>query len=90
MDRSTLAIHAGRGPRTPGGALNPPLVLASSFHGGDYAREQGAPTWEAFEEALGALESGRSVAFASGTAAAAAILLVLLARRLPPKPTDGS
>ena len=51
MDRSTLAIHAGRGPRVRGGPLNPPLVLASSFHGGDYAREQGAPTWEAFEEA---------------------------------------
>ena len=44
MDRSTLAIHAGRGPRTPGAPLNPPLVLASSFHGGDYAREEGAPT----------------------------------------------
>ncbi len=77
MHRSTLAIHAGRGPRTPGGPLNPPLVMASSFHGGDYAREQGAPTWEAFEEALGALEGGRAVAFASGTAAAAAILETL-------------
>ena len=53
MDRSTLAIHAGRGPRAPGAPLNPPLVLASSFHGGAYAREEGAPTWEAFEEALG-------------------------------------
>ena len=77
MDRSTLAIHAGRGPRTRGAPLNPPLVMASSFHGGDYAREEGAPTWAAFEEALGALEGGRSVAFASGTAAAAAILETL-------------
>ena len=52
-------------------------MLASSFHGGDYAREEGAPTWAAFEEALGALEGGRAVAFASGTAAAAAILETL-------------
>ena len=77
VDRSTLAIHAGRGPRAVGAPLNAPLVLASSFHGGAYAREEGAPTWEAFEEAVGALEGGHAVAFASGTAAAAAILETL-------------
>jgi len=71
---STVAIHAGRGPRTVDAPLNPPLTLASSFHGGKYAREQGAPAWEAFEEAIGALDGGRSVSFASGMAAATAIV----------------
>ncbi len=35
MHRSTIAIHAGRGPRVTGAPLNAPLVLASSFHGSD-------------------------------------------------------
>ena len=77
LDRSTVAVHAGRGPRTTGAPLNAPLVLASSFHGSGYAREEGAPSWEALEQAIGALEGGSSVAFASGTAAAAAILETL-------------
>ena len=74
---STVAIHAGRGPRTPDAPLNPPLTLASNFHGGGYAREQGAPAWEAFEEAIGALDGGRSVSFASGIGAATAIIETL-------------
>jgi cystathionine gamma-synthase len=77
MDRSTIAIHAGRGPRVAGAPLNAPLVLASSFHGGDYAREEGSPSWEALEEAIGALEGGACVAFSSGTAGAAAIIDIL-------------
>jgi cystathionine gamma-synthase len=77
LDRSTVAIHAGRGRREPGAPLNAPLVLASSFHGSGYAREEGSPSWEAFEEAIGALEGGSAVAFGSGTAAAAAILETL-------------
>jgi cystathionine gamma-synthase len=77
MDLSTVAIHAGRGPRVDGAPLNAPLVLASSFHGGEYAREEGSPTWEALEEAIGALEGGSCVAFSSGTAGAAAIVETL-------------
>jgi cystathionine gamma-synthase len=77
MDRSTIAIHAGRGPRVAGAPLNPPLVPASSFHGGPYAREEGSPGWEPLEEAIGALEGGACVAFSSGTAAAAAIVETL-------------
>jgi cystathionine gamma-synthase len=77
MDRSTIAIHAGRGSRTSGSPLNAPLVLASSFHGDTYAREEGSPSWAAFEEAIGALEGGSAVAFSSGTAGAAAILETL-------------
>lgn len=71
---STVAIHAGRGERLEGNPLNQPLVLASNFHGGAYAREQGSTAWEPLEEAIGELEGGRSVAFASGVAAAAAIV----------------
>jgi cystathionine gamma-synthase len=77
---ATVAVAAGRGPRLPGGPLNPPLTGASAFHAlgeVDYARE-GHPTWEAFEEAVGALEGGRAVAFSSGMAAVAAVL-----RRVP-------
>lgn len=66
---------AGRPPRTPDGPLNPPLVLASTFHAGGpvaYGRD-GNDTWSAFEAALGALEGGPCVAFASGMAAASAV-----------------
>ena len=71
----TWAVIAGRGAHTPGSPLNVPPVLASNFVlGGDraYARDDGTPTWEAFEEVLGGLEHGVAVAFASGMAAAAA------------------
>ncbi|MFC5952567.1 trans-sulfuration enzyme family protein [Pseudonocardia lutea] len=74
---STLAIHAGRGDRVLGGPLNPPVVLASNFHGGAYAREQGSPAWAALEEAVGTLEGGTATAFASGIGAAAAIMETL-------------
>lgn len=77
LRRSTVAIHAGRGPRTPGAPLNPALTLASSFHVSGYAREEGTPAWEAFEEAMGALEGGRSVSFGSGVGATAAIIETL-------------
>jgi cystathionine gamma-synthase len=52
-------------------------MLASNFHGSAYAREQGSPTWEAFEQAIGALEGGQSVSFASGIAATTAIIETL-------------
>ena len=70
----------GRGVRAPGSPLNVPPVLASNFAlGGDraYTRDDGTPTWEAFEEILGGLEHGVAVAFASGMAAAAAIFDLL-------------
>jgi cystathionine gamma-synthase len=76
----TWAVVAGRGAHTPGSPLNVPPVLASNFVlGGDraYARNDGTPTWEAFEELLGGLEHGVAVAFASGMAAVAAIFDLL-------------
>lgn len=76
LSLSTLAVGAGRPARTPGGPLNAPITLASALvPGGDseYGRH-GNPAWEAFESALGALEGGKALAFASGQAAAAAVI----------------
>jgi cystathionine gamma-synthase len=73
---ATLAVTAGRPSREPDQPLNPPVTMASTYvAGGDveYGR-YGNPTWTAFEEALGALEGGRCLAFASGLAAAATII----------------
>ena len=38
--------------------MSPPVVLASNYRTYGYAREEGSPTWEAFEAAIGALEGG--------------------------------
>jgi cystathionine gamma-synthase len=73
----TVAIHAGRAPRVAGEPLNPPLVPASNFHGAGYSREDGSPGWAPFEAAMGALEGGTAVAFASGMAAISAVLETL-------------
>jgi cystathionine gamma-synthase len=89
LHRSTVSIHAGRGPRTPGAPINPALTMASNFHGSAYAREQGSPTWAAFEDAIGALEGGQSVAFASGIAATTAIIETLPARARVVGPAAG-
>jgi len=70
----TVAVHAGRG---DGLALNAPLAPASSLRDHAYAREDGSPGWAPFEQAIGALESGTAVAFASGMGAAAAIVQAL-------------
>ena len=74
MRPETVAIHAGRGPRTTGEPLNPPLVPASNFYDAGYTREQGSPGWAPFEQAMGELEGGTAVAFASGMAAISAVL----------------
>jgi cystathionine gamma-synthase len=71
----TRAVVLGR-PAAPGAPLNPPLVLSSTYRdGGDigYARE-GNAGWAALEQVVGSLEGGSAVAFASGLAAAAAVL----------------
>ncbi len=72
----TIAVIAGRPARSPGAPLNAPIMPASTFHhGGElvYGRD-GNPGWEALETALGALEHGHCVTFASGLAASSAIL----------------
>jgi cystathionine gamma-synthase len=72
----TIAVVAGRPDRVGGAPLNEPITPASTFHhGGDleYGRD-GNPGWQAFEAAIGELEGGYAVAFASGLAATSAIL----------------
>lgn len=72
----TMVVTAGRPAAAPNQPLNQPIVAASSFHAGgefEYARET-APTTEALEAALGALEHGQAVAYSSGMAAANAML----------------
>ena len=82
LSRKTIAVTAGR-PTAAGSPLNHPLVLASNFRdGGEYSRTHGTATWAALEEAVGALEGGRAVAFASGMAAASAIVYALAPRRV--------
>lgn len=72
----TTVVHAGRPAAQPNQPLNTPIVPASAFHAGgtiEYARET-APTTEALEAAIGALEHGAAVAYSSGMAAANAML----------------
>jgi cystathionine gamma-synthase len=76
----TVAVTAGRPAQVPDAPLNPPVVFASTYIGADdtdaimgYGRYAN-PTWHALEEALGALEGGRALTFASGMAAAHAVL----------------
>jgi cystathionine gamma-synthase len=72
----TIAVVAGRPGRSPGAPLNTPIVPTSTYHhGGDleYGRD-GNPGWEALETALGELEHGQCVTFASGLAATTAVL----------------
>lgn len=78
----TVAVAVGR-PEGVGDPLNVPITLASNFRGSsDYTRTNGTPNWMAFEEAVGALEGGRAVSFASGMAAAAGALHAFMPRVL--------
>ena len=74
----SLVVALGR-PEGVGSPVNVALTLTSTYRAGGeigYARD-GNTTWAALEEALGALEGGRCVAFASGMAATAAVLETL-------------
>jgi cystathionine gamma-synthase len=76
LSPATIAVAAGRPPRRPDGPMNPPIVLASTYHAGGevgYGR-YGNPTWEMWETAVGALEGGVATSYASGMAAVAAVL----------------
>lgn len=73
---ATTAVKAGRPSPDPDQPLNVPLTMASTYAATgtlEYGR-YGNPTWTAFEEALGALEGGRCLSFASGLAAVATVL----------------
>ncbi|MBU2698672.1 MULTISPECIES: trans-sulfuration enzyme family protein [Pimelobacter] len=73
---ATLAVTAGRPPHEPDEPLNVPITMTSTYVATgelEYGRF-GNPTWTAFEDALGALEGGRALAFASGMAAVTTLL----------------
>jgi cystathionine gamma-synthase len=81
----TLAIHAGQDPDPTTGAIVTPIYQTSTFaqttvgehRGYEYSRS-GNPTRSALEACLAALEGGRhGLAFASGLAAADAVLRLL-------------
>lgn len=75
----TIAISAGRPDVGPDAALNPPVVLTSTFHSGGeigYGR-YGNQTWKALEDAIGALEGGSTLVFSSGMAAISAVFSIL-------------
>ncbi len=79
---ATRAVHAGQEPDELTGAVAPPIYQTSTFaqdgigrprRGYEYARTQN-PTRQRLERAVAELEGGRhGVAFASGSAATAAI-----------------
>lgn len=72
----TVAVTAGRPPHDIDEPLNVPVHFVSNYIAGG-EREYGRftnPSWTAFEDALGALEGGRCVSFASGMAAISAVL----------------
>jgi len=75
----TTAITAGRPDISPDAALNPPIVLTSTFHAGGpigYGR-YGNQTWSALEAAISELEGGQTLAFSSGMAAISAVFSIL-------------
>jgi cystathionine gamma-synthase len=76
MRPATRAVHAGRPPHDVDQPLNVPITMASTYVAGG-EREYGRyanPSWSAFEEAVGELEGGRCLSFASGLAAVATVL----------------
>lgn len=76
LSPATRCVALGREPSTPGAQVGSPLVLSSTFHadGEDNYARASHPTWRAFEVALGALEGGEALVYASGMAAVAAVL----------------
>ncbi len=71
----TVAVQAGRPARVAGAPMNAPITLSSTYvHDArvEYGRD-GNAGWEALEAALGVLDGGSAVTFASGLAATTAI-----------------
>ncbi len=82
----TVLVDAARPDRSQGAAVNPPIVLSSTFIGsGDiggakYAYGRfGTPAWDPFEEALAELEHARlpGLVYGSGLAAIASALSLI-------------
>ncbi|HEV7194519.1 MAG TPA: PLP-dependent transferase [Pedococcus sp.] len=76
LSPASRVVALGRQERMPGAGVNAPLEFTSTYVADgpvNYARA-GNPTWSAFEQALGSLEGGDALVFASGMAAVAAAL----------------
>jgi cystathionine gamma-synthase len=76
LEPDSVVVAAGR-PHDPGAPINPPVVLSSTYRStgevNAYFRAEGNDTLAALESALGALEGGTALCFASGLAAVAAV-----------------
>ena len=82
---ATRAVHAGVPPARQGEPFLPGPAFASPYHlagdpdSAEYSYNRfGNPTWTRYEGALGQLEGGEVVLFASGMAAVTAVLEILL------------
>ncbi|MGK5112129.1 MULTISPECIES: cystathionine gamma-lyase [unclassified Geodermatophilus] len=95
----TRSVRAGDAPAVPGAPLRPSPVFAAPYHLGDqppraggadaYARTE-HPTFRAFEAAVGELDGGRCLSFATGMAAiTAAVLAPVRAGDRVVLPSDG-
>jgi cystathionine gamma-synthase len=76
LQRSTLAVSAGRPEPTPDGPVNPPIVASTTYHAGGpygYGREWNETTTY-LEDLVGQLEGGLATAYSSGMAAVNALL----------------
>src|SRR6187399_1385486 len=75
----TRCVQGGAGPEHLGAPVIPGPVLSATFHLGlpddptppDFYGRAGNPTWRALEAAVGDLDGGECVVFASGMAAVA-------------------
>ncbi len=80
----TRSVRAGEPPAVPGAPLRPSPVFAAPFHLGDRPPREGGidayartehPTLRDFETAVGELDGGRCLSFATGMAALTAAVL---------------
>jgi cystathionine gamma-lyase len=85
VDDGTSVVRAGLPEEAQGEPFLPGPTFAAPYHlSGDPASSPyvygryGNPTWARYEQALGELEGGQALLFASGAAAAAAVLLTCL------------
>src|SRR5687768_12476233 len=93
----TRCVHAGHEAGASGAPMHPGPVLSSTFHLGlpsdptpaDFYGRSGNPTWRALETAIGELDGGECVVFASGMAAVSAVLRLAARDGALVLPSDG-
>ncbi|MDN5856067.1 MAG: PLP-dependent transferase, partial [Actinomycetia bacterium] len=92
----TRCVHGGHPAVGVGEALHPGPVLSSTFELGpadplpaDFYGRAGNPTWRALETAIGELDGGECMLFASGMAAVGAVLRLAARDGALVLPSDG-